>query len=44
MFGVCVNVAGLAPHPDGRPIGLQIVTLFRHDALDRMVAALASTV
>jgi aspartyl-tRNA(Asn)/glutamyl-tRNA(Gln) amidotransferase subunit A len=40
MFGAWVNAAGLAgisvpgqPHPDGRPIGVQIVAPFGHDAV-----------
>ena len=39
MFGAWVNAAGLSgisvpgrPHPDGRPIGIQIVAPFGHDA------------
>jgi aspartyl-tRNA(Asn)/glutamyl-tRNA(Gln) amidotransferase subunit A len=38
MFGAWVNAAGLPsisvpgqPHPDGRPIGVQIVAPFGHD-------------
>jgi aspartyl-tRNA(Asn)/glutamyl-tRNA(Gln) amidotransferase subunit A len=40
MFGAWINAAGLpgisvpgAPHPDGRPIGVQIVAPFWHDAV-----------
>jgi aspartyl-tRNA(Asn)/glutamyl-tRNA(Gln) amidotransferase subunit A len=40
MFGAWVNAAGLPgisvpgqPHPDGRPIGVQIVAPFGHDAV-----------
>ena len=40
MFGAWVNAAGLAglsvpgqPHPDGRPVGVQIVAPFGHDAV-----------
>jgi len=40
MFGAWVNAAGLSgisvpgqPHPDGRPIGVQIVAPFGHDAV-----------
>ncbi len=40
MFGGWVNAAGItaicvpgAPHPDGRPIGVQIVAPFGHDAI-----------
>jgi aspartyl-tRNA(Asn)/glutamyl-tRNA(Gln) amidotransferase subunit A len=40
MFGAWVNAAGLSgisvpgrPHPDGRPIGVQIVAPFGHDAI-----------
>lgn len=40
MFGAWVNAGGLsgisvpgAPHPDGRPIGVQIVAPFGHDAV-----------
>jgi aspartyl-tRNA(Asn)/glutamyl-tRNA(Gln) amidotransferase subunit A len=40
MFGAWVNAAGLPgisvpgqPHPDGRPIGIQIVAPFGHDAV-----------
>jgi aspartyl-tRNA(Asn)/glutamyl-tRNA(Gln) amidotransferase subunit A len=40
MFGAWVNAAGLAsislpgrPHPDGRPIGVQVVAPFGHDAV-----------
>lgn len=40
VFGAWVNAAGLAgitmpgePHPDGRPIGVQIVAPFWHDAV-----------
>ncbi len=40
MFGAWVNAAGMAgisvpgePHPDGRPIGVQIVAPFGHDAV-----------
>ena len=40
MFGAWVNAAGLAgisvpgePHSDGRPIGVQIVAPFAHDAV-----------
>ena len=40
MFGAWVNAAGLPgmsvpgkPHPDGRPIGVQIVAPFGHDAI-----------
>jgi aspartyl-tRNA(Asn)/glutamyl-tRNA(Gln) amidotransferase subunit A len=40
MFGAWINAAGLPglsvpgqPHPDGRPIGVQIVAPFGHDAL-----------
>ncbi len=40
MFGAWVNAAGLPaisvpgqPHPDGRPIGVQIVAAFGHDAV-----------
>jgi aspartyl-tRNA(Asn)/glutamyl-tRNA(Gln) amidotransferase subunit A len=40
MLGAWVNAAGLSgisvpgrPHPDGRPIGVQIVAPFGHDAI-----------
>jgi aspartyl-tRNA(Asn)/glutamyl-tRNA(Gln) amidotransferase subunit A len=40
MFGAWINAAGLpglsvpgVPHPDGRPIGVQIVAPFGHDAV-----------
>lgn len=40
MFGAWVNAAGLpglsvpgAPHPDGRPIGVQVVAPFGHDSV-----------
>jgi Asp-tRNA(Asn)/Glu-tRNA(Gln) amidotransferase A subunit family amidase len=45
MFGAWVNAAGLAgisvpgePHPDGRPIGVQIVAPFGHDAVALEIA------
>lgn len=45
MFGAWVNAAGLPsvsvpgePHPDGRPIGVQIVAPFGHDAIVLEVA------
>jgi aspartyl-tRNA(Asn)/glutamyl-tRNA(Gln) amidotransferase subunit A len=45
MFGAWVNAAGLAgisvpgePHPDGRPIGVQIITPFGHDAVALEIA------
>ena len=40
MFGAWINAAGLPgisvpgqPHPDGRPIGVQVVAPFGHDAV-----------
>jgi aspartyl-tRNA(Asn)/glutamyl-tRNA(Gln) amidotransferase subunit A len=45
MFGAWVNAAGLIgisvpgkPHPDGRPIGVQIVAPFGHDAIALEIA------
>jgi aspartyl-tRNA(Asn)/glutamyl-tRNA(Gln) amidotransferase subunit A len=45
MFGAWVNAGGLSgisvpglPHPDGRPIGVQIVAPFGHDAIALEVA------
>jgi aspartyl-tRNA(Asn)/glutamyl-tRNA(Gln) amidotransferase subunit A len=45
MFGAWINAAGLPgisvpgqPHPDGRPIGVQIVAPFGHDAVVLEVA------
>ncbi len=46
MFGAWVNAGGLSgisvpgmPHPDGRPIGVQIVAPFGHDAVVLEIAA-----
>ncbi len=46
MFGAWINAAGLPgisvpgqPHPDGRPIGVQIVAPFGHDAVVLDLAA-----
>ena len=45
MFGAWINAAGLPgisvpgqPHPDGRPIGVQIVAPFGHDAVALEIA------
>jgi aspartyl-tRNA(Asn)/glutamyl-tRNA(Gln) amidotransferase subunit A len=50
MFGAWVNAAGLPgisvpgqPHPDGRPIGIQIVAPFGHDAVVLEIAARLET-
>ena len=50
MFGAWVNAAGLPgisvpgqPHPDGRPIGVQIVAPFGHDAVVLEIAGRLET-
>jgi aspartyl-tRNA(Asn)/glutamyl-tRNA(Gln) amidotransferase subunit A len=50
MFGAWINAAGLpgisvpgAPHPDGRPIGVQIVAPFGHDAVVLEIAGRLET-
>ena len=51
MFGGWVNAAGLSgisvagePHPDGRPIGVQIVAPFGHDAIVLEIARRLETI